>query len=156
MEDSQLIKDLESLDCEKVQPFSFAGIYTYAKVYRVIDADTIGVVFKLADNYTKLTVRLAGIDAPESRSKSKNEVNGSRIATSTLKKMINEKIVKIYFSEFDKYGRTLARVFMLEEIESGCDCVNDYLVMYQYAKIYTGGKKSRWTSEELARIGMRL
>lgn len=70
------------------------------KVTRVIDGDT----FKTASR--KNPVRLANVDAPE-----KGE-RGAGKAREALKKLVQEKEVRIDTKARDKYGRAVANVYV--------------------------------------------
>lgn len=98
-----------------------------SRVIRVVDGDTIVIEREGVDE----TLRLIGIDAPESvhRDKSKNTKAG-KISSAYLKTLLENKVVKIELDkrERDKYDRLLGYVF-LEDL-----FVNDHLVEEGYAK----------------------
>ncbi|MBX3434039.1 MAG: thermonuclease family protein [Pirellulales bacterium] len=73
----------------------------YGRVVRVVDGDTVFV--KQADG-TELSIRLEGIDAPES-----NQAGGAA-ATAWLTKRAGGKWVKIAWRERDRYGRIVGHV----------------------------------------------
>ncbi len=87
---------------------SEAAIKAYeAKVDEIYDGDSFSIVHK---NITK-TVRLYGIDAPEL---------GQSFYTASkdsLKKMIADKKIIIYPIKVDKYGRTIAKVYLYDIID---------------------------------------
>lgn len=101
-------------------------------VLRIIDGDT----FVIADGSPKgKTVRLIGIDAPESRNtgrKIKSEFG--KVSKAYLSKLIGDKRVRLEYDvdRTDRYGRTLAYVYL----ESGA-FVNAELVKNGYANIMT-------------------
>ena len=92
------------------------------RVGRVTDGDTIKVVV----DHMETVVRLVGIDAPE-LSKKKNEPGQpfSRTATQYLAKLVLKKTITIKEYGTDRYGRTLAVVFVdgtnanLEMVKAG-------------------------------------
>jgi endonuclease YncB( thermonuclease family) len=84
---------------ETLAPFSLAGIEGEAKVLRVIDGDTI-----VLEDKTKL--RLSGIDCPEKGERWWDE--GKLLA----EEMLVGKPIKYLPHGPDKYGRTLATVFV--------------------------------------------
>ena len=98
---------------------SFAGQF---KVTRVSDGDTINVT----DSGSKITVRLVGIDAPET-SKKKNQPGQpfSRKSTKYLASLVLNKSVEVKSYGTDRYGRTLGVVFVsgknmnLEMVKAG-------------------------------------
>ena len=105
---------------------AFAGQF---KVTRVVDGDTI----KISRDGTTITVRLVGIDAPET-SKKKNEPGQpfSRKSTKHLASLVLNKYVTVKSYGTDRYGRTLGVVFV--------DGVNVSLEMVKVglAEVYRG------------------
>lgn len=72
-------------------------------VIRIIDGDTVEI---MGARRKPFTVRLVGIDAPE---------NGQRYAKKSkqaLSKLIYKKIVRLEGLKRDRYGRTLARLYV--------------------------------------------
>jgi endonuclease YncB( thermonuclease family) len=104
----------------------FAGEY---KVTRVIDGDTIEV----KKGQTKLTVRLSGIDAPET-SKKKHEPGQpfSQQSTSLLAKLSLNRSVDVKSYGADRYGRILGEVF------ADGNNVNLEMVKAGLAEVYRG------------------
>lgn len=105
---------------------SLAGQF---KVIRVTDGDTI----KLEDNNVKMTIRLVGIDAPET-SKKKNQPGQpfSNKSTKYLAKLVLNKSVDVKSYGTDRYGRTLGVVFV------GGQNVNLEMVKAGLAEVYRG------------------
>lgn len=108
-----------------------AGEY---QVTRVIDGDTIEV----KKGQTKLTVRLAGIDAPET-SKKKHEPGQpfSQQSTSLLAKLVLNKSVDVKSYGADRYGRILGEVFV------DGNNVNLEIVKAGLAEVYRGTPGTR-------------
>ena len=81
------------------------------KVSRVIDSDTIKL--RAANSQTDITIRLAGIDAPET-SKGKRQPGQpfSQAATKHLAGLVLNKPVTLQEYGHDRYGRTLAVVYV--------------------------------------------
>ena len=106
--------------------FSFADQF---KVTRVVDGDTI----KISGNGGTVTVRLVGIDAPET-SKRKNEPGQpvSRKATKHFASLVLNKSVTVESYGTDRYGRTLGVVFV-----NGKN-VNLEMVKVGLAEVYRG------------------
>lgn len=75
------------------------------KVQRVIDGDTI--VLRKSDDET-CTVRLAGIDAPESHQA------GGKQATRQLRRMVHGKKVVVFSEGQDRYGRVIGHIVMTD------------------------------------------
>ena len=105
---------------------SIAGHY---KVTRVVDGDTI----KISHDGTTTTVRLVGIDAPET-SKRKNEPGQpfSRKSTKHLASLVLNKSVTVKSYDKDRYGRTLGVVYV-----NGKN-VNLEMVKQGLAEVYRG------------------
>jgi endonuclease YncB( thermonuclease family) len=92
------------------------------RVARVTDGDTIKVVV----DHMKTVVRLVGIDAPElGRKKNEPGQPFSRKATKYLAKLVLNKTITLEEYGTDRYGRTLAVVFVdgknanLEMVKAG-------------------------------------
>ena len=99
---------LRGLFTKELEPGTFAGPYT---VVYVTDGDTL----ILSIDGKETTVRMIGIDAPESvhRDKSKNTPEGAE-ASRWLKELVTGKKVRLEYDErqFDRYGRILAYVWL--------------------------------------------
>ncbi len=121
---------------------------TEDKVSRVIDGDTIEV----RKASTKVTIRLVGIDAPET-SKKKHEPGQpfSQQSTKHLASLTLNRAVEIKSYGVDRYGRTLAEVFV-----DGKN-VNLEMVRVGLAEVYRGTPAqghdvgSYWEAEQEAR-----
>ncbi len=91
------------------------------KVIRVLDGDTIEV---LQEN-KPVRVRLANIDAPE-----KKQAYG-RWSTNQLKSLIAAQPVTVTYTQTDRYGRIIGRVFTTNGIEA-----NRFMVQSGAAWVY--------------------
>lgn len=86
------------------------------KVIRVADGDTITV---LDDSHTQHKIRLAGIDAPESKQAFGN------VSKQSLAEQVAGQAVAVEWSKSDKYGRKVGKVLLdgqdinLEQIRRG-------------------------------------
>ena len=98
-------------------------------VTRVTDGDTV----KVTGNDEKMTIRLVGIDAPET-SKKKNEPGQpfSQKSTKHLAGLVLNKSVEIKSYGTDRYGRTLGVIFVGEKN------VNLEMVKAGLAEVYRG------------------
>ena len=106
-----------------------------SKMYRVtsvIDGDTLKVTL---DGLT-VTVRMIGIDTPETVYPSKPVQCFGREASENAKTLLTDAVVHLEFDNsqgiHDKYGRLLAYVFL----EDGTN-VNEYMIAEGYAYEYT-------------------
>ncbi|MFC1577626.1 thermonuclease family protein [Thermodesulfobacteriota bacterium] len=130
-------------------PISFASQF---KCTRVTDGDTI----KVSNNGTTTTIRLVGIDAPET-SKKKNEPGQpfSQKSTKYLSSLVLNKSVDVKSYGTDRYGRTLGVVFV-----NGID-VNLEMVKAGLAEVYRGSPakgldlEPYWKAEKEAREACR-
>lgn len=126
--------------------------YYVKEVTRIIDGDTIDVIIDLGfDVMFKSRVRMAGIDAPESRTRDLDEKKLGLEAKEYLKHAIESatdiviKTEKMNSSE--KYGRILGWVFL-----DGSDIsINDEMIQKGYAWGYLGDTKIKNFSELLAK-----
>jgi len=124
---------------------AFAGLF---KCTRVTDGDTI----KVSGDDSKITIRLVGIDAPET-SKKKNEPGQpfSQKSTKHLADLVLNKSVDVKSFGTDPYGRTLGVVFV-----NGID-VNLEMVKAGLAEVYRGPPakgldlEAYWKAEKEAR-----
>ena len=91
-------------------------LYNYkAEVLRVIDGDTIEVRVSLGfDTYTKKTVRLYGIDTPETRTKDLEEKERGFAAKEFLIEILNENNNELLIKShgIGKFGRCLGELFV--------------------------------------------
>jgi endonuclease YncB( thermonuclease family) len=112
---------------------------TGGKVIKVYDGDTITIASRLNnstdDTIYRFSVRLAGIDSAEIKSKTDFEKNLAICARDALHGKIIDKFVDLRNVSVEKYGRLLADVY--------CDGVfiNDWMLQNNYAIPYDGGKK---------------
>ena len=143
-------------------PFSLKNFETYGRVLNVIDGNTLSIVLPLFNKYFyKFSVRLDGIDTPEIHSdnpiikekglqakyrllelicsdKKINEI--ICISNEKIKKIFDEKSYLVYLkcSDFDKYGRLLAKVYLTRESKNDLSYI---LIDEKLAYSYDGGKK---------------
>lgn len=101
---------------------------TPAHVEKVADGDTVTVRYKNGDN---ATVRLIGIDTPETHHPTKPVGCFGPEAEVFTRSALDGKDVELEFDvqRYDKYGRTLAYVYL------GGNRFNDELLKQGYAKV---------------------
>lgn len=106
---------------------NFNPLKTKARVYRVVDGDTIKI------DEGKISVRYIGIDTPETVHPSKPVECMGKEASDRNKQLVEGKevILEKDISETDKYGRSLRYVWLEETL------VNELLVKEGYAKSST-------------------
>ena len=118
--------------------------YFVREVTKVVDGDTIDVVIDLGFSITYSSrVRMAGIDAPESRTRDKEEkvlgLEAKKYLSDRVKsaKKIVIKTEKLDSSE--KYGRILGWLYLDGETTS----VNNQMIQRGYAWGYLGDTKDK-------------
>ena len=123
-------------------------MYNYnAKLDRVVDGDTVDAVIDLGFNvHVKKRIRLAGINAPESRTRNKVEKKLGIAAKERLIDILDgaANCFELESQELGKYGRVLGRLHInkLAGKETLTQvCVNDLLVKEGHAVKYDGGKR---------------
>lgn len=118
-------------------------MYEYkCELIRVVDGDTVDVNIDLGfDIHMKARVRLAGIDAPETRTKDLEEKERGISAKESVESWFNmsgaEYKVRTEFDNRGKYGRILG-IFHNSKASIS---LNDHLLKYGFAVPYTGGKR---------------
>ena len=118
-------------------------MYEYrAEVLRVVDGDTVDVLIDCGfSTFRKERIRLHGIDAPESRTKDKEEKVRGLAAKARLQELIKNTskkvVIKTKLDKKGKYGRILGVIWD----EGKKKNFNKMLVTEGHAKKYLGGKK---------------
>ena len=79
-------------------------VYGPAKLVSIGDGDTVRVIDKSG---SKVTIRLACIDAPET-----SQGSSGKWSTKTLKEMIQGKSISLKPQVKDRYGRTVAEIYV--------------------------------------------
>jgi len=108
------------------------------EVIKVYDGDTITIAAKMpfkASPLYRLPVRLNGIDTPEIKGKSEDEISVAKEARDALSALILHKNVVLKNVATEKYGRILADVY-LDELH-----INKWLIDQRFAVKYDGGTK---------------
>jgi len=134
-----------SIANNKTKIFSLEGRECLGKVVDVYDGDTVKIVFPLSEKEPnrlyRWNCRLINVDTPEIRTKNlKEKAYGKQVRDKLREKILN-KLVYIKCLDFDKYGRLLVEIFDNEKCE---ECINNWLILNEYAKKYDGGTKSKW------------
>jgi len=131
------INALKTVNYNNTDFFSLNGTCTFCRIIDVLDGDTLTVIIPLHDNYYKFSIRLNGIDTCEIKSKNmqihnkgleaknyminllcnSNNINVcdyTNFNKKELKEFFNQNFVIAYIccKEFDKFGRTLADVYL--------------------------------------------
>ena len=111
--------------------------YSVKEVVNVVDGDTIDIVIDLGFDLTKKErVRLAGIDAPESRTSNAEEKQFGLEAAEYLKSRLDSSSnLKVKTEKDGKFGRMLGHLYD----EKGS--LNEDMVARGYAWVYDGGTR---------------
>ena len=166
--------DFSDKNFDNVDDFSLNDKILLARVVDIYDGDTCICVLNIFDNYYKFKIRLAEIDTEEMKNKNTAKKELAYLARNLLyilitgdqtidiyetRSNIREKLqktcymVKLYCSNFDKYGRLLAYIFKKDFIFNNIDnnqnliesnkrfSYNYYLVDNNLAVYYNGGTK---------------
>ncbi len=129
-------KQLKDYNSNDVNYFSFDGIKTKCKIISFYDGDTCKIIFKFGGKFYKLHCRLLGIDTPEIKSNFAPERMAGQIAKAYVSKY-NSQILDVHMYNFDKYGRTLIKLF---EPTSNIS-INDILIKNGMGYEYDGKTK---------------
>jgi len=108
------------------------------EVIKVYDGDTITIAAKMpfkGSPLYRLPVRLIGIDTPEIKGKSEDEISVAKEARDALSALILHKNIVLKNVATEKYGRILADVY-LDELH-----INKWLIEQRFAVKYDGGTK---------------
>jgi micrococcal nuclease len=118
----------------------------HAKVNKVIDGDTINVDIDLGFNtiLSNQSVRLLGIDTPESRTSDKVEKVFGNLSKEKVKEFIDkcegQIILQISLGDSEeKFGRLLGKVIN----PKGNSSLNEWLIWNNYAVAYNGENKNK-------------
>jgi micrococcal nuclease len=110
-------------------------VYKIDKVIKIVDGDTLDVLVDLGFNVKiKVRVRLSGINAPESRTRNKEEKKLGLAAKQRLKELCCEDLI-LQSHGIGKYGRVLGEIW-----KRGVS-LNRILVAEGHAKEYHGEKR---------------
>jgi len=112
--------------------------YYKVEILRVVDGDTVDVRMDLGFNvWHKCRVRLVGINAPESRTRDKEEKKRGLAAKDWLINILESAQTDIEMQSHGvgKYGRVLG-VLYINDVN-----INDLMVKEGHAKVYDGGKR---------------
>ena len=118
----------------------------HAKVNKVIDGDTINVDLDLGFNVilSNQSVRLLGIDTPESRTSDKSEKVFGTLSKNKVKEFIDkcegQIILQTVLSDSEeKFGRLLGKIINPKDNTA----LNEWLIWNNYAVAYNGENKDK-------------
>ena len=115
--------------------------YVYrANLIRIVDGDTVNAFIDVGFNiHTKISLRLEGIDCPESRTTNLEEKEHGKRAKAFLMDLLPNRF-KITSHSVDKYGRGLATLWTLDA-DGNTINVNKEMIKSGNAIRYTGKTK---------------
>ena len=143
------INKLKYATYDNTPTWSLNNTFTQVKVIKIYDGDTIWIAMYLKGKIYKLKVRLAGIDTPEmkppkSQKNRDKEILAAKESKNFLANLIDQKVIWMKCGEWDKYGRLLGIIFIIERKCLICKNkinVNQLMIQNGYAKPYDGGTK---------------
>ena len=132
------------------QTTEFIYPYTLGYVVRVYDGDTVYVVPPNKDTNTnpiyRFSVRLAGIDSPEIKSKNEIERNAAIKSRDALAGLVLNKWVSFKNVKREKFGRVLADIYVnssIKDLDPLTEIhVNQWMLDHYLAVSYNGKKKA--------------
>lgn len=132
------MKKLSEATMENTEYFSFDGKTITAKCVDVYDGDTCTVAIHVGNLGVKLfKVRILGLDTPEIRTRNTEEKKIGLEVKDFVKNLILNEIIILECGSFDKYGRLLANIKILNQDKY----LKDILIESGMGIAYDGGKK---------------
>tara|TARA_B100001287_G_C22249659_1_gene329820 strand:- start:5 stop:373 length:369 start_codon:yes stop_codon:yes gene_type:complete len=120
-----------------------SNLYNYrAKLDRVVDGDTVDALVDLGfDTWKKVRIRMMGINAPESRTRDKEEKKKGKAATKYLQNLLksHNSVFILKSHGVGKFGRCLGEI--LFEDASWKLSANQMMINEGHAVEYHGGKR---------------
>lgn len=134
------LKALDELPEEKIPIFSLQGHIIPARCVKVYDCDTCHFVFKYQDEYVRMRFRMIGYNSHEIRGGTEETREKARIARDYLADRLLGKKVLLYLGDFDKYGRPLCDVYLVESELNLCNAfsnhINQEIIDKGYGEVY--------------------
>jgi len=121
--------------------------YRVKEIIKIVDGDTVDCIIDLGfDTMIEARVRLAGIDAPESRTRDLEEKKFGLYAKEWLTKHLEGSIIITteYNKEKGKYGRVIG-IFWVDGVN-----INHQMIVENVAVAYDGGNKDELETMHLA------
>lgn len=147
---------LDTVDVSQVDSLAPVGNVIRAKVIDVYDGDTVTILFQLGTMFFKEKLRLAGIDAPELRTRNETEKAAAIRSRDWLREQILNKHVHVYFrgAKKEKYGRLIGDVALITSETPDVPntppsgTINAKMVELGLAVAYDGGSKKPYVTDE--------
>jgi|TARA_R110000824_G_scaffold52052_5_gene144679 endonuclease YncB( thermonuclease family) len=111
----------------------------------VVDGDTIRCVLDLGFSILhKATIRLAGINCPETRTRNLVEKELGKKAKSRMKELVKGKEIELHCAkEKGKFGRVIGILWVCDSPTVKRN-LNRQMISEGHAREYTGGKRLPW------------
>ena len=111
----------------------------------VVDGDTVKCVIDLGFSIMhKATIRLAGINCPETRTRNKAEKELGKKAKARLQELVKGQDIELHCEkEKGKFGRVIGVLWVCDSPTVKRD-LNKQMVSEGHAREYTGGKRLPW------------
>ncbi len=149
---------IEAYDLKKMarvgppEKFTYKGCCIQALVTRVIDGDTIQVLFRHPVRGPVVEIlRLSGVDTPEMKADTQEERQMAVYAKQYVEGGIGNRTVYLELEGWDKYKRVLGYIYRkrghLKEHEKS---FNLELIARGFGVAYKGGKKKQWVTAKEA------
>lgn len=124
----------------KIDMYSLKGHVIPAVPYSVYDGDTCNFVFKYDGEWVRYRFRMIGYNSPEMRSCPEEKARAIA-ARDYLASRLEGKKVLLYLGDFDKYGRPLCDVYIVdtdsvELKDMFSQHVNKEMIEKGYGKVY--------------------
>ena len=115
---------------------------------QVVDGDTIRCVLDLGFSILhKATIRLAGINCPETRTRNLVEKELGKKAKARLKELVKGQDIELHCEkEKGKFGRVIGTLWA-KDSELVMRNINRQMLSEGHAREYTGGKRLPWGVE---------
>ena len=144
---------LKRKDPEEVEMIPCVNTFVKAKIIEVHDGDTCKVIYRYGSKYFKTSIRILGIDTPETTRCSDIEKEAGLSVRDYVRSLILGKIKYIKIEKNDKFGgRVLGDVYLHGKQKP----LSQHLLQRNVAKPYHGEKKEAWTDKQCKNIVLRL
>jgi endonuclease YncB( thermonuclease family) len=146
------IEQLKELCLDKVCKIPRQDCIIPARIVKVIDGDTIHVVIMVGNSPLSISIRVLGMDAPETKLKKGvtqlHKDAGLKVKNYVKQLLKDTEIINVKLTGIDKWGgRYLGEVYISPSVT-----LTSHLLSLSYVKPYYGEKKSEWTLDELNHI----
>jgi len=124
--------------------FSLAGRTVLGKIVKVVDGDSVHVVFRVEGTLKRFLCRLHGVDTPEKHSEVRIERERALSAMEAVSNLVMNKVLTVVTGKFDKFGRLLIDIRVDCEGNGELSSLSEYLIINNLGRSYDGGHKDDW------------